>query len=56
MLTVVEVAAHVRGDVDYVYKLIRCGTLPATQQTPRKTLIREADVWAFLHPHPMSTT
>lgn len=52
MLTVAEVALHVRGDVDYVRKLIRAGQLPAVQPTPRKTLVCEAAVYRLLHPDP----
>jgi len=66
MLTVAEVAVCVRGQVEYVYKLIRqqreedlesqtqCRAprrvgLRATQCSPRKTLVCEQEVWAFLH-------
>jgi hypothetical protein len=49
MLTVREVACHVRGEVDYVRKLIREGALPARMATPRKTLICERDVYALLN-------
>lgn len=50
MLTVAEVALHVKGGEDYVRKLIRSGVLPAIRPTPRKTLVAEADVIAFLSP------
>jgi excisionase family DNA binding protein len=49
MLTIAEAAVCVRGDPDYVRKLIREGVLRATRLSPRKTLIFEGDLFRFLY-------
>ena len=48
MLTVAEVAYHVRSDEPYVRKLIAARVLKAIRPTPRKTLISEAEVCRLL--------
>jgi excisionase family DNA binding protein len=48
LLTVREVAAILRVDRSYVYRLIRAGRLPVVRPTPHKTRVVKADLCAFL--------
>jgi len=48
LLTVREVAALLRVDRSYVYRLVRVGRLPAIQPTPHKTWIPKAALQTFL--------
>ena len=59
LLTVREVAALLRVDRSYVYRLIREGRLPVVRLTPHKTWVPKADLLAFLEagrrPKPLSS-
>ena len=48
LLTVREVAALLRVDRSYIYRLIREGRLPVLRPTPHKTWVPKADLLAFL--------
>lgn len=55
LMTVREVAALLRVDRSYVYRLVRSGRLPALRPTPHKTWVPKASLQAFLeaaYPHP----
>lgn len=49
LFTVAEAARYVCGSDDYVRGLIATRLLPAVRRTPRKTRIRERDLYEFLH-------
>lgn len=48
LLTVREVAAILRVDRSYVYRLIRTGRLPVLRPSPHKTRIVKTELQAFL--------
>ncbi|MCG8352551.1 MAG: helix-turn-helix domain-containing protein [Chloroflexales bacterium] len=48
LLTVREVAALLRVDRSYMYRLIRSGRLPVVRPTPHKTWVLKAGLQAFL--------
>lgn len=48
LLTVREVAALLRVDRSYVYRLVRSGRLPAVRPTPHKTWVPKVGLLAFL--------
>lgn len=48
LLTVREVAALLRVDRSYVYRLIREGRLPIVRPTPHKTWVPKAELLRFL--------
>ena len=49
LLTVLEVAAILRVDRSYVYRLIRQGQLSVLRLTPHKTRILKTDLYSFLN-------
>ena len=48
LLTVLEVAAILRVDRSYVYRLIRQGRLSVLRLTPHKTRVPKKDLFSFL--------
>ena len=49
LLTVLEVAAILRVDRSYVYRLIRQGQLSVLRLTPHKTRVLKTDLYSFLN-------